>query len=188
MKPGQLAPVAAWALLALPPLRHLMEASLLLHVVGQLPALGIAGWLLARCSHKGPVSGTSRQRRIGGVINLVAAGCVIGLWMLPRSLDAALRSYHVEVAKFLLLPLAGAAVEDAWRRLHPVAQVSVRAHVIAMLLMLGWLYLAAPFRLCNGYHRDAQDELGTAMLVAAAGLAGWWGGGVFRRTAPSVKV
>jgi hypothetical protein len=92
--------------------------------------------------------------------------------MLPRSLDAALAEPAMAVAKFISLPaLLGLPLAQSWCRLHPIARGFVWAKLVSMLGVLGWLYLAAPVRLCNFYLLDEQLLLGRAMLAIGAALA-----------------
>jgi len=68
----------------------------------------------------------------------------------------------------------GAPLALSWPLLPPVARGFVWANLISHAAVLGWLYCAAPNRLCTGYLFDQQAALGAGLLiVAAALLLGW---------------
>ena len=103
-----------------------------------------------------------------GIAGLLVAAFVAAVWMLPRTLDAALRDPLVEAAKFTSVPLLiGAPLALSWPLLPPVARAFVWANVISVL---GWLYRAAPDRLCARYLFDQQATVGSALLIIAVVL------------------
>ena len=163
--------VALLAALALPPVAAALESSMTGHMVVQLPLLALGGGLIARgvAGAQGrPVAGYNA----GGGAGLLLATFALACWMLPRSLDAALADVAVETAKFVLLPLlVGAPLALSWPLAGPLVRGLAWAHLIAMLATLGWVYQAAPARLCLGYRLDQQETLGWAMLIAAAMVA-----------------
>ncbi len=160
-----------WLALATPPLRAALEGSMLAHMLLQMPLLAGVGALLA--AGVTPRSPRLRARWAdsmrGGACGLVFAGFVLTLWMLPRLLDAAVLDWRYEVAKFVLLPSAGAALVAAWPRCPPLARVLVQVEVIATLLRFGWGNFESPERLCAVYLLREQQQLG-AMLLALGAL------------------
>ncbi|WP_225995638.1 MULTISPECIES: hypothetical protein [Geobacillus] len=50
----------------------------------------------------------------------------------------------------------------------------VHANVISMLVVMGWLYLAVPARVCNSYLLSQQNALGRMMIALAIVLAAFW--------------
>lgn len=180
-----LAGVTWLAVLVSPPLRHVLEGHLVTHLLVQIPMLATAGILLghalpASSGRCGDAAGSWRREARGpwdrwngsGLPGLLLALFTAAFWMLPRSLDAALAEPAMAVAKFISLPvLLGLPLAQSWRRLHPIARGFVWAKLVSMLGVLGWLYLAAPVRLCNFYLLDEQLLLGRAMLATGAVLA-----------------
>jgi hypothetical protein len=158
------------ALLVLPPLRQLLESRLVLHLLVQIPLLATAGALLGRALRcRAPVPGSWNA---GGLPGLLLALFTAAFWMLPRSLDAALAEPAMAAAKFISLPLVlGLPLALSWSRLHPIARGFVWANLLSMSGFLGWLYLAAPARLCNFYPLDEQALLGRALLGVGGVLA-----------------
>jgi hypothetical protein len=156
--------VGLFALLAWPPCVRLLESQLVLQMVVQMPLLAVSGYLAAR-----PLLRERNPRwNDNGLPGLIVAISVGMVWMLPRSMDAALASGAVEIAKFVSLPLlVGAPLAASWSRAGPIA----RGFVLARLALLGWLYAAAPVRVCN-YYLASDQPIAAAALFAAAALLG----------------
>jgi hypothetical protein len=160
-----------YGLLAVPPVTGALESSMVGHMLVQLPLLALAGGLAARglAGSEGTDAGGFNA---GGITGLVLATLVAAVWMLPRSLDGALTSATIEAAKFVTVPLlVGTPIALSWPRAGSLVRGLVWAHVIAMQLTLGWLYLAAPVRLCLGYRLDQQSLLGAVLLGTGAAVA-----------------
>ena len=92
-------------------------------------------------------------------------------WMVPRALDAALASPVMEVTKFVTLPLlVGAPLSLSWSRLGGMGRAFVIANVLPMWAVVGWLYLAAPVRVCNFYLVEQQAIAGAGLLTSSIAL------------------
>ncbi|WP_296753718.1 hypothetical protein [Thiobacillus sp.] len=183
--PG-VAAIALVALLALPPLRAWLEASMAAHMLLQMPLLAAAGafgalalprrlarWLAAHNAHGVPLT--------------LLAGLVSSYWMLPRALDAALADPWMELAKFASLPLlVGLPLALSWRPLGAIGRGFVAANVISMVAVAGWLYIVSPVRICNSYRVDEQALAGW-LLVAVAGVlsVAWAAPAFFSRRNPA---
>ena len=137
-----------------------------LHMLVQFPLLGVAGYMLGRGFRL-------RDTWIGAM--LVAAIAVLLFWMLPRSLDGAVATWPMLIAKFVTLPLGvGLPFALVWARLNPILRGFLKAEAISMVGVLGFLYTHAPVRICNSYLVDDQIRLGYGFFYAAAGLAICW--------------
>lgn len=163
------------AVLALPPARAVLESYMPLHMLVQLPLLAVLGF----------VAGQTLRPRLAGLLDrydphgialLLFAVFMIAFWMLPRSLDAAIDGLVMEAFKFVSIPLLiGVPLALAWRRLPLVARAFVYGNFLSMLAVLGWLYLAAPVRLCNYYADGEQVITGKLLLlIALSGLLSWF--------------
>jgi hypothetical protein len=168
-----------YLLLATPVARSWLEASMTRHMLLQIPLLAAMG--VAVC-HLLP-------QRVRDSL-LTAAGCAVACllvaffassyWMLPRALDGALTNPLHEAAKFASLPLlVGLPLGLAWKRLGVIGRGFVWTNAISMLLVLGWLYINAPVRVCNNYLVDQQEDAGWAMVRLAALLFACWLGSLF---------
>lgn len=159
------------AALALPPVVAALESSMTGHMLVQLPLLAIAGGLVGR-GFAWPQGWSAAGFNAGGVAGVLLATFAMAYWMLPRTLDLALTETAAETAKFASLPLlVGLPIAASWPLAGPLVRGLVWAHLVAMLSTLGWVYQAAPVRLCVGYRLDQQQTLSTALLVVAALMA-----------------
>lgn len=136
------------------------------HVLVQMPALVIAGALLGlRLTLPKTCAGAA----------LILALTTAAIWMLPRSVDAALISWAGMAAKFLTLPLfCGAPLALSWPKIGPVLRGFLKGQALSMLLVLGFLYTHAPLRICKSYLVDDQLRLGVGFVYVACGLALIW--------------
>ena len=165
--------LALCVLLAWPPLRHALEASMWRHMVLQFPLLMAAGALLAAALPP-RTRGAVARWNAHGIAGLVLVAVVLAVLMVPRVLDLALRDGAIEAAKCAALVLAGAALRLSWRAAGLVVQGFFLGNVLPMTAVVGQLYIDAPLRLCNAYLLDDQARLGQ-WLIALAVLAalGW---------------
>lgn len=165
-----LAPIAGitlWLLVAVA-LRRSLEASMLRHALIQLPLLAVSGALLSARRGLFPPNPLALPA-------LLVALFTGAIWMLPRMLDASLENGHMELAKVITIPLlVGCPLGWSWRRLNGLTRAFVWANLVSMLLILGWLYKAAPVRVCNYYLLEEQQLLGNALLVIAVAVALAW--------------
>lgn len=155
------------AILGMLALRHAFESSMALHMGVQIPLLVVLGGLtvdLLRRRYTWLLGFSQRYR----TSLLLAALFIIGLWMLPRLLDAALHQPVYALLKWLSLPMAGMALVLSWRYLPFVLRGVLHIEALAMLLRLGWLYLIAPQRYCVSYLLDDQSILGYLLLSYGA--------------------
>lgn len=161
-------------LLGLPPVRHGLEDSMTRHMLLQMPLLVGVGLL---AGYGLPAPWRRRWRlRAGGSLPLVLTALLTTLyWMMPRAMDAAITDPRAELLKFFTLPLlAGLPLALSWPQLPAVARGLVWTHVASMLAVLGWLYMAAPIRVCNVYLESAQYDAGRTMAtLAVATFLGW---------------
>ncbi len=174
--------LALWLVLALPPVPHLLEATMTLQMLVQIPLLAVAGWWLAPFLTRRVTVELSRWNR-SGISGMLLASFAAVVWMLPRMLDAALENPWVALAKFTSVPLlVGVPLAISWPRAGFVVRGVWLVEIVAMTFRLGWLYLVSPERLCSNYLLSDQQQLGKIMLaigVAICLLLAWrlmWGG------------
>lgn len=166
--------IAILAVLAVPPSRAVLEASMTTHMLIQIPLAAAAGVLLAR-SLPSRVLGPLERYNEQGIPGILLALGISTYWMIPRALDAALASGDAEIMKFVSLPLlVGLPLALSWPRLHPIAKGFVAANWIPMLAVVGLLYRGSPLRLCNYYLVDQQVAAGSLLVALAAVLAALW--------------
>jgi hypothetical protein len=164
-----------YMVLVMPPVAAWLEGSMAGQMLIQIPLLALAGGLAAR-------GAAGRRRAVlagfnaSGFPGVLVTAFGAAVWMLPRMLDAALRSPLVEVAKFTTVPLlVGVPLALSWPLLPPVARGFIWANLISHAAVLGWLYTVAPNRLCTRYLYDQQAAVGLALLIVAMALLVGWG-------------
>ena len=177
--------ITLYLLLAIPPARTWLEASMIGHMLLQIPLLTAVGIMSSRLLPERWQN--SLLAAAGGAIPCVLTALFASsYWMLPRALDAALTDPLVELAKFLSLPmLVGLPLGLAWKRLRIIGRGFVWTNFISMLAVLGWLYIVAPVRLCNNYLVDQQGRAGWWMVTLALLLFAWWLGTLFVGGSPA---
>lgn len=159
-----------WCALAAPPLRPALEATLPGHVLVQIPLLVLLGVAAAGLDHRTvrPLAGLA-GRYAGAALLLFLF--VAAFWMLPLSIDRALRAPVFAGAKLVSLPVAGFALAAAWPRLPPLLRGALEAQGYSMGLFMAWFYATVPERLCTGYRLDEQTVLAQGLLALTVALA-----------------
>lgn len=168
--------------LALPPVRALLESSMSLHMLVQFPLVAVAGFLLAGAL---PVAWRARTDAWNsyGITGLVAIALVMSVLMIPRVLDLALVEPRFEAAKCLALLACGAGLRLSWQRAGLLVQGFFLGNVLPMTAVAGQLYQDSPLRLCNAYLLGDQVRLGQALVAASVLTAVAWIARLFIRLA-----
>lgn len=182
---GRISVATLYLLLATPAARGWLEASMIGHMLLQIPLLTAVGIMSSRLLPQRWQN--SLLAAAGGAIPCVLTALFVSsYWMLPRALDAALTDPLVEIAKFVSLPmLVGLPLGLAWKQLRVIGRGFVWTNFISMLAVLGWLYIVAPVRLCNNYLVDQQGQAGWWMVKLALLLFAWWLGNLFVGDSPA---
>lgn len=166
---------AATGILVLPGVGTLLKATMLSHMLVQIPALVVCGLLAGTRLHRAG----GKARDLARAFRWPLLACALGtltLWMIPRLLDEAVADPIVDALKVLSL-VAGAGLPLAlcWPHLGPVARGVIHLEALATCWRLGWLYLDNPQRLCAQYLLQDQQQLGTALLLLGVPYAAWLG-------------
>ena len=172
IKPEKLL-LAALIILALPPIQHFLEQSMVTHMLVQLPALTVIGWMLGRALPENWSNKIAPWNR-WGITGMTFVVIMMAYWMLPRALDAAVSEWHIELAKFISVPAMGIALGISWPQLNPIAQGVLKLEFWATFMRLGWLYLDLPDRLCANYLLSDQRIMGQLLLLIGSAWAIAW--------------
>ncbi|WEN42845.1 hypothetical protein CKCBHOJB_02445 [Thauera sp. GDN1] len=160
-------------LLLLAPLRQLLEGSMALHMLVELPLLLASGWAAgAVLAHHRLPAGLPRLIDASGVLGLAFASCVGALWMIPAMLDLSLLDTGVQWAKYGAWWLSGVLLRASWRRSEPEIAAFFIGNMAWMLATAGLLYQDEGQRLCVSYLVDEQAITGKGLIVLALVLAG----------------
>ena len=156
------------------PVGSALAATMVGHVLVQIPVLVAVGWSLGRLVEP-RIETFLAHWNAGGIPGVLLASFAVGFWMIPRWLDGAVASALVDAAKCAsLVLLVGMPLAWSWRRLHPIARGLVKIEFLAMLFRLGWLYLISPDRLCNSYLLTDQVWLGRGFVLVGIALSITW--------------
>lgn len=173
MKLGPCAGLLLLGILAVPAMRSMMEGDMALHMLLQFPMLLLAGWLLAQGLPQRARAGLQKWNH-AGIVGLLMAAMVLMLWMIPRALDMVLSDGTMEFCKFLTLVMTGMALELSWQAAGLIVRGFFLGNVLPMMMVVGWLYIEAPVRICNAYLADDQLRAGSGLLaLAMAGCVVW---------------
>ena len=181
LRAAAFASTLAAAALSVPPLRSLIEQSMVWHMVVQMPLLMLAGWLCAGCwsrtenqsPNESPNSAPSAWNQFGltgGLMILV----VLAYWMLPSSIDRALVLPAADAFKLVSLWLCGALLQNSAVRAPLGVQLFFVGTVLPMLVWAGLYFASTDLRLCNAYSLDSQIAAGRSLAGLAVLLALGW--------------
>lgn len=150
-------------LLAIPPIRSMLESVMIVHMLVQLPLLIIAGlWIgryIVRRFHS--IFQNWNKNGIPGILIVVF---ITTYWMIPRALDEALTLPSIEVLKFITLPIVGVFLVDSWKKIKTLGRTFVFLNYLSMFGLMGWLYIDSPIQICNNYLLVEQKILGYGFL------------------------
>lgn len=153
--------------LATPPAREALEGTMILHMLVQIPLLAVAGTIGALAIPPRWRARVTSWNRLGITGTLVAM-LASTWWMAPRALDGAISSGAMELFKFVSLPLlVGAPMALSWPELPFIGKGFLLANILPMWAVVGWLYVAAPTRVCNYYLVDQQVIAGYGLIIAS---------------------
>ncbi|MES2362779.1 MAG: hypothetical protein V4646_13425 [Pseudomonadota bacterium] len=164
-------------ILALPAVRHWLEAGMSTHMLLQYPLIALAGFLLAAAL---PSRWPPRLNawNAHGISGLFASALILALLMIPRVLDLALVDGRTELAKWLSLLFCGAALRLSWQAAGLLVQGFFLGNVLPMMAVVGYLYESSPVRVCNAYLLDDQVRLGQWLVWISVGIALAWFAGL----------
>ena len=166
--------MASAAALSLPPLRPLIEQSMVWHMLVQMPLLALGGWLVA--GHLGARQTADFLERFNrfGLTGFIAATLIAGYWMIPSSIDRAVVMPGTDMAKIITLWLCGAALRHSMQRAPMLVQVFFLGYTLPMMVWLGLYFATTDLRLCNAYSLESQLAAGKALVVLASAAGALW--------------
>lgn len=163
--------VGALCLLASALAHRSLEGAMLSHMLLELPAIAVAGWLLCGSA---PWLQRLAPFDAHGLSVLSAALFASAYWMIPRALELSLTSSLSELLKFASLFALGAALPGAIKRANAIIQLFFIGNFCAMTAIVGLLYQDQPRQLCNAYLIDDQSSTGSGLVIVACAVALCW--------------
>ncbi|MGO4477956.1 hypothetical protein AB4Z32_17045 [Massilia sp. 2TAF26] len=148
-----------------------LEASMARHMLVQLPALFIAGWLMF--GHTNLIKFFAKIDA-HGLTSFVFILSVSSYWMIPRALELSIRSSSYETAKFITIIFAGALTPSALKRANQIVQLFFLGNFCAMAAIFGLLYQDQFKQLCNAYTVDDQALAGVGLVIIACTIPLFW--------------
>jgi len=156
--------------LSLPPLRGLIEQSMVWHMLVQMPLLVLAGWYAAAAW--APAHGLRWNRF--GLSGFMLAQCIVAYWMIPALVDRAVVLPSVDAAKLATLWLAGLALRLGYVQAPRLVQLFFIGYGLPMMAWLGLYLSGTDLRLCNAYSLESQIRAGWGLVGLAATLGTVW--------------
>lgn len=168
--------------LSLPPLRMLIEQSMVWHMLVQMPLLVAAG---ACAAWAWPQALGGRWWRLNryGLTGFMLAQCITAYWMVPALVDRAVVLPSADALKLATLWLAGVALRQAWVQAPMAVQLFFVGYGLPMLAWLGFYLASTELRVCNAYSLESQWRAGQGMLAMAGVFGLAWGLAVWRQLA-----
>ncbi len=163
-------------LLSVPPLRFLIEQSMVWHMVVQMPLLVAAGWLFGA----GQVAGRHRPAALlgwdqFGLTSFLLAQALLTYWMLPSAIDRAVVLPMADAVKLLSLLASGVLLSRAMRLSPGALQLFFVGYAVSMLSAVGLVMATDNRRICNAYALESQWAAGWSLVGLAVGLGAVWG-------------
>lgn len=167
--------------LSVPPLRVLIEQSMVWHMAVQMPLLIVGGWWSMKA---GPHTRWSRALATWnryGLTGFSASLGIIAFWMLPVAIDRAVVLPAADAFKLLMLFACGALLQHSFKRAPAVLQLFFVGTVVSMMTWLGIYFATTDLRLCTAYLLQSQLNAGVAIVGLGITFGCLWLVGVVRR-------
>lgn len=164
-----------------------LQAHMARHMLLQMPALALTGWLIHRAGGDQFQNLLSRWNH-EGLAGFVLIQCVAGFWMVPRALDLALSSPGMALAKYTSWIIAGVLLRQSMLQSHVLVQLFMLGNIAMMTAAVSDVYLNSPGRLCNAYGLTEQADTAKGMLLLVAAVTMAWGVNVWKTRLASRKL
>ena len=147
---------------SLPMFRFLLASSMSFHMLGQMPLIIMAGYLLNR-QFSFNLNNQPLYFYLACWLWILLSSM---FWMLPISLDKALLNPYWDIVKILTLFIAGFCLRPALAG-SKILSLFFIGSIIMMLFFIGYFYQDSELRLCNSYLIESQKSTGIGLIIAA---------------------
>jgi hypothetical protein len=172
------------ALLSVPPLRALIEQSMVWHMLVQMPLLVLAGFSTAVAWPQALGDRLARYNFFG-LTGFMLAQCITAYWMIPAMIDRAVVLPNADVSKLVGLWLTGVVLRQSFLKAPLAVQLFFVGYSLPMLAWLGFYMFSTDLRLCNAYSLESQLRAGWGLVLLAAALGLGWAYSVRAQVLPS---
>lgn len=172
------------ALLSVPPLRALIEQSMVWHMLVQMPLLVLAGFSTAVAWPQALGDRLARYNFFG-LTGFMLAQCITAYWMIPAMIDRAVVLPNADVSKLVGLWLTGVVLRQSFLKAPLAVQLFFVGYSLPMLAWLGFYMFSTDLRLCNAYSLESQLRAGWGLVLLAAALGLGWAYSVRAQLLPS---
>ncbi|GGA74641.1 hypothetical protein [Ornithinibacillus halotolerans] len=156
--------------LMLPPVIHVSESIMVIHMHMQMPLLVIVGILITPFLKSRFPNFFSTWNK-NGIPGMLLFLIIVIYWMIPRTMDEAITVTEIEIFKFISLPfLAGVPLRDSWNKLTKRGKNIILTCLSVIYVIVGGLYVFSPAQLCNNYLVAEQKALGWTSVFTALGI------------------
>ncbi|HLR23099.1 MAG TPA: hypothetical protein VK100_05175 [Pseudogracilibacillus sp.] len=152
--------------LMLPPVTHLAESIMSIHMHMQMPLIAIGGMLLTPFLQKKFPSFFEKYNE-NGIPGIILFFIIMLYWIIPKAMDDVLSSGYAEAFKFISWALLGIALRDSWSKISRGWEYIVFIGVAIMYMTMAGLYIFSPDQLCNNYLIVEQRTLGWSYFFIA---------------------
>jgi len=166
--------------LSIPPLRALIEQSMVWHMVVQMPLLAAAGWLWSQLLSRLYPSARPISWNRYGLTSFMAAQIIFTFWMLPVEIDRAVVIFQADAMKLASLIAFGVLMHRSLKNSPATLQLFFVGYAVSMLLTAGAFLATSERRLCNAYSLDSQWSAGVGLMLLGATMGCTWLWQVFR--------
>jgi hypothetical protein len=174
--------------LSIPPLRSLIEQSMVWHMVIQMPLMVLSAWIaMDRWVRSGSPHPWSAWNQFG-LTGFIIALMILAYWMLPLAIDRAVVLPSADALKLISLSIAGAVLRHSFERAPAVLQIFFMGTAAPMAIWLGIYFASTDLRLCNAYSLSSQVQAGWGIAALAGVLGGLWLFSVARRPQALSKI
>lgn len=171
--------------LSVPPVRSLIEQSMVWHMLVQMPMLVAGGWLLAGSGINRPGAERFSDWNQYGLTGFIVSQLIAAYWMLPLTIDRAVVLPQADALKLVSLLACGALLKASFKRSPAVLQLFFVGYAVSMMIFAGVVLATTDRRLCNAYSLDSQWNAGNGFAALGIALGCAWAWRLFRGARPS---
>ena len=162
------------AALSAPPLRGLIEQSMVWHRFVQMPLLVLGGWLAMGAASASTLSDRLAASNRYGLTGFIAAQAIATYWMLPLAVDRAVVMPSTDLLKIATLLACGPLLRHSIARAPWVLQLFFVGSAVMMTVWLGLCFATVDLRLCNACSLESQHRSGLAIALLGCALGCAW--------------